>query len=256
MLSVPVDGVSDLEEPLKKTEPRNEPSPSRAPPREPSNTRVSVHDQFRAVYERSTDLSPGPCTKKQSQAKDTKPRISQAPATGLVNAQQPIGAAAAPTPSASRVAAIDAVRVVTVEDSPLINKLYRRVLPARLGVEPANVRVLGSEYEVRHAVDEILSFRPDAVILDQNIDFLSSAGVFYYGTKIASELRSRGFDGLVCLNTADSNEVSALANVSDGCGVDLIITKSDVNTMADLVLDALRTRRMMKKLSPPQTSRR
>ena len=84
------------------------------------------------------------------------------------------------------------LRVVTVEDSPLINKLYRRLLPSQLGVPSTNVRVLASEYEARHAVDEVLAFRPGVVVLDQNIDFVASAGVCYYGTKISRELRERG----------------------------------------------------------------
>ena len=157
------------------------------------------------------------------------------------------------------------MRVLTVDDSKLINRLYRRRLPVLLGVPETNVRVLGSEQEVRNAVDEIFAFQPDVVVLDQNIDFVASTGMCYLGTKIAHELRARGFVGLVCLCTADASvesiEVSSGFKQKDDASesqcqhstIDLILEKSDVAQMAAAVLRA-HCARHAAAAAPPSSS--
>ena len=161
------------------------------------------------------------------------------------------------------------LRLVTVEDSPLLNKLYARQLPRLLGVPKESVLVLSTEADARDAVDLALSFFDGSaascervVVLDQNIDFVAKHGVCYYGTDVARALRARGFDGLIALCSADSrDDIAARLVESDaaegggaadvGCGVDVVLEKSDVATLADSVLNELRARRHSPSPSSP-----
>jgi len=128
-------------------------------------------------------------------------------------------------------------RVVALDDSQLFSKIYRKLLHAKLGLPQENVIVLSTNDEARDAANIILGIRPAIVLLDQNIDFISTSGVCYFGTHIALELRERGFEGFVCLCTAHAGNIAALSPADlKQIGIDLIVDKSTVAVIAAEIL--------------------
>ena len=248
--------------------------------------KTTVHSPTTATWQKLSDVAAAPALTRVSPLalphqlpSLTTPAVAASLAPATV---PPAPAAAPPAPAAARCKSDDGgvgspkpeqekLRIVTVEDSPLLNKLYARQLPRLLGVPKESVRVLATEADARDALALALAFFDGAapscarvVVLDQNIDFVAKHGVCYFGTDIARALRARDFDGLIVLCSADPrDEIAARLSESEtldgavgvGCGIDVVLEKSDVVTLADSVLSELRrTRRDARRRARAKSS--
>ena len=112
------------------------------------------------------------------------------------------------------------LRIATLDDSPTITRMYGSTLHRLFNIPKDNVRALGIDVEhARNAVTLLLATSPDIIILDQMLDYTNSAGMCFYGTDVATDLRATGYEGFICLCTAGARDMACPATV------DLLIDK-------------------------------
>lgn len=109
------------------------------------------------------------------------------------------------------------VRLVCADDDPMARRICEKVLPNSLNIVKENCKILGENYEEVQGLADTVLMEAQAYgdanvvcIFDQNMDRYSEGQV--YGTDVTADLRSRGFDGLIFIRSANDTYADETAH--------------------------------------------
>jgi len=136
----------------------------------------------------------------------------------------------------------DKLSICCVEDEKLIRKMYERVL-IRKYFSDKSVVLGESAQEVESVIGVVMEKKIDAVLLDQNLEY---DGKCIKGTDIARRLRAIGFDGVIIMRSANTEEHDQ--QLYSAAGADGMSSKSQTSKqIADVVHEKVALNEKLRK---------